>query len=246
VRELIIAQHGELTVERDRRRPSGRLLRQGGMDASYIDLADPGHLEFDYLRWMRIVLRAVRARRVLHIGGGACALARALASQDPRGRQEVCEADAAVLALAREHFGLRRGAGLRVRHAEGRRFVAGLPDAVFDAVVIDAFVGAEIPRRLITVEALTDVARVAPMALVNVVDNRAQAHVHAVAAGLAAAFEHVWALGNRVGNAVVIGSAWLPDLTAISARTAADPEPARLAEPAEVSRWVAGSAPHRD
>ena len=63
------------------------------MEASYVDLADPTHLEFDYLRWIRIVLNVAGARRVLHIGGGACALARALAAQDPGGRQEVCEAD---------------------------------------------------------------------------------------------------------------------------------------------------------
>src|SRR5664279_5488669 len=87
------------------------------MDASYIDLADPSHLEFDYMRWMRILLRSVRARRVLHVGGGACALARALAAEDPSGRQEVCEVDADVLALSRAHLGLRRTRGLRVRRS---------------------------------------------------------------------------------------------------------------------------------
>src|SRR5581483_10616620 len=119
-----MARHGELLAERDPRRPSGRLLRHGDMEASYVDLADPSHLEFDYMRWMRIVLRAARARRVLHIGGGACALPRALAAEDPGGRQEVCESDAGVLAVAREHLGLRRAPGLRVRHAEGRGFIA--------------------------------------------------------------------------------------------------------------------------
>ena len=86
------------------------------MDASYIDLADPSHLEFDYLRWMRRSSCARPcARRVLHVGGGACALARALAAEDPGGRQYVCEVDADVLALAREHLGLRRMPGLQVR-----------------------------------------------------------------------------------------------------------------------------------
>ena len=81
----IVARDGDLVVERDPRRPTGRLLRQADMEASYVDLADASHLEFDYMRWMRIVLRAARARRVLHIGGGACALARALAAEDPSG-----------------------------------------------------------------------------------------------------------------------------------------------------------------
>ncbi|MBV9804584.1 MAG: hypothetical protein JO130_15390, partial [Solirubrobacterales bacterium] len=74
VAPITIARRGELVAERDPRRPSGRLLRQGDMDASYIDLADPKHLEFDYMRWMRIIVLAARARRVLHVGGGACAL----------------------------------------------------------------------------------------------------------------------------------------------------------------------------
>jgi spermidine synthase len=80
---LVLAQQGELSVERDPDRPSGRLLIQNGMEASYVDLADPTHLEFEYMRWIRSVLRIARARRVLHIGGAACALARALAIEDP-------------------------------------------------------------------------------------------------------------------------------------------------------------------
>ena len=242
----ILAVRGDLVVERDPRRPSGRLLRQGDMDASYVDLADPTHLEFDYLRWIRLTLRSAHAIRVLHIGGGACALARALAFENPGGRQEVCEVNADVLELARAHFGLRRAPGLRVRHADGRAFVAELPASSFDAIVIDAFVGASVPRRLITTQALADVARVAPFAVVNVVDNRAGHHVHAVAASLAQAYRHVWALGSRVGNTVVAGSQTLPDLTRLAAHAAADPSPARLVAPAEVARWAAGAASPRD
>ncbi len=241
-----IARRGDLVAERDPRRPSGWLLRQHDMDASYVDLADPLHLEFDYLRWIRIVLRAARARRILHVGGGACALPRALAAEDPRGRQEVCEVDADVLALAREHLGLRRAPGLHVRHAEGRAFVAGQPAASWDAVVIDAFIGAVVPRRLITVQALADVARVAPLALVNVVDNRAARDVRAVAAGLAEAYPCVWSLGGRVGNTVVAGTVAALDLNRIAAMAAADPSPARLTVPGANARRNAGTPPLRD
>jgi hypothetical protein len=243
-----IAARGDLIAERDPLRPSGRLLRQNEMDASYVDLADPSHLEFDYLRWMRIVLRAAHARRVLHLGGGACALPRALAAEDPGGRQEVCEVDAEVLALAREHFGLRRVPGLRVRHAEGRAFVAAAADAGWDAVVIDAFVGATVPRRLITLQALADVARVAPLALVNVVDNRAAHDVRTVAAGLTAAYAQVWTLGGRTGNTVVAAGAvgFELDLGRVAAQAAADPSPARLTPPAVTARLVAAVAALRD
>src|SRR5436305_14250318 len=90
----IVARRGDLIAQSDHNRPSGRLLKQGDMEASYVDLADVSHLEFDYLRWMRVVLTVARARRVIHIGGGACALPRALAASDPGGRQQVCEVDA--------------------------------------------------------------------------------------------------------------------------------------------------------
>ena len=242
----VVARRGELVVERDPARPTGRLLRQGGMDASYVDLADPRHLEFDYMRWLRIVLRAARARRILHVGGAACVLARALAAETPHGLQEVCEVDAGVLELARAHLGLRRAPGLRVRRAEGRAFLAAQPDGAFDAVVLDAFLGAQVPRELVTVQALTDVARVAPLALVNVVDDRAGREVHAVAAGLADAYAQVWALGGRVGNMIVAGARTRLALERIAAAAAGDPSPARLTSPGAMRRLIAGTPALRD
>jgi hypothetical protein len=241
-----IARHGDLIVERDSARPSGRLLRQGDMDASYVDLADPSHLEFDYLRWMKIVLRAARARRVLHVGGGACALARGLAAEDPSGRQEVCEVDPDVLAFAREHLGLRRAPGLHVRLAEGRAFVALQPDTSWDAIAIDAFVAAIVPRHLITLEALADAARVAPLTLVNILDDRGARDVRAAAAALSESYPNVWALGGRAGNTIVAGAAAALDLDRIRSQAAGDPSPARLTPPGAMARMVESTPPLRD
>jgi hypothetical protein len=242
----VIARRGELVVERDPRRASGRLLRQRDMDASYVDLADPAYLEFDYLRWIRVVLRTARARRVLHVGGGACSLPRALAAEDPGGRQEVCEADAAVLAVAREHLGLRRAPGLRVRTGDGREYVASQSDASWEAVVIDAFVGAAVPRRLVTVQALTDIARVTPLAVINVVDNRAGHVVRRIAAGLAEVYPHAWTLGARIGNTIVVGTRSELDLARVRAQSAADRSPARLTGPAALARRLTGTSPWYD
>jgi spermidine synthase len=216
------------------------------MDASYVDLADATHLEFDYLRWMRIILRVAQIRRVLHIGGGACALPRALATEFPDGRQEVCEVDPEVLAMARDHLGLRRAPGLRVRVRDGRDYVAEQADDGWPAIVIDAFLGAAVPRRLVTVEALADVARVASLALVNVVDNRSRHVVAAVAAGLASVYPQTWTLGARVGNTVVVGSRLALDLDQIRARAAADPSPGYLTPPAEPAQILAGTLPWTD
>lgn len=216
------------------------------MDASYVDLADARHLEFDYLRWIRIVLKTARARRVLHIGGGACALPRALAAEWPDGRQEVYEVSAEVLEIAREHLGLRRARGLRVRLGEGRAALAAQPDGAWDAIVIDAYEGAAVPAHLITAQALAQAARVAPLTLINVVDGRAGRAVAAVLATLATAYPRVWTLGARVGNSIVAGHASPLDLDLIRARAAADPSPARLSGPKAGAQRRAGLAPLSD
>ena len=137
---------------------------------------------------------------------------------------------------------------MRVRHAEGRRHIRSQPDLSWDAIVIDAFLGACIPGALVTVEAFLDSARVAPLTLVNVVDGRTAREVAAVASSIALAYPSVWALGQRVGNTIVAGyAAGLgPDLAAIAARLAADRSPARLVPADRVQRMIAATPPLRD
>jgi spermidine synthase len=248
---LLVAAAGDLSVLRDPDRPTGRLLRQGDMDASYVDLADPRHLEFDYLRWSAAVVEG--ARDVIHVGGAGCALARALAAEHPDHRQEVVERDAAVVEVAREHLGLRRAPGLKVRVGDGRATLAGRPDGSADAVLIDAFEGALVPRHLVTAEALADLARVAGLAAVNVVDARAMDDAAAIGAGLEAAFPHVLALGpgpalarRRSGNVIVAGMHALPPLDRLRAALAADRSPAGLLGPEEAAAFIGGAPPWRD
>jgi predicted O-methyltransferase YrrM len=255
-RPALIAREGGLTVLRDAERPSGRLLRQDDMDASYVDLAEPRHLAFDYLRRMRDVVEAAGARRVVHVGGAGCALARALAAAEPEHRQEVVEVDPAVVELARRHLGLRRAPGLRVRVGDGRAVLARRPRGGADAVLVDAFVGARVPRHLVTAEALADYARVvAPGGLVavNVVDAPPLSVAAAIAAGLAASLAHVFALGppgalarRRGGNVVLVGAHRLPPLERLRARAVADPAPATLLEPERIQGFVGGALPLRD
>jgi spermidine synthase len=244
---LLIAASGDLAVLRDRERPSGRLLRQGDMDASYVDLADARHLEFDYLRRMRDLVRATGARRIVHVGGAGCALARALAAELPDARQEVIELDAAVVEMARGHLGLRRQPGLRVRIGDGRVLLARRADASADAVLIDAFEGALVPRQLVTAEAFADLARVAGLAAVNVVDARPLAAAAAIAAGLRAAFPHVIALGaaavlgkRRGGNVVLAGAHAPLPLERLRAQAAADRAPATALGPEATGAFIGG------
>jgi hypothetical protein len=244
-RNLIIAEEDGLVVERDPDRASGRLLRQQEMDASYVDLADPRHLEFDYLRWIRLVLRAFSARQVVHVGGAACTLARALLAEDATSRQEVIEVDERLFAFARAHLGLRRQPGLKLRVADGRAALERRREESADAIVIDAFVGAQVPHHLATSEALQICARVAPLTIVNVVDSSGWPHARAIAAGLGEAYGHVAGLATatrRGGNIVLFGSRSAPDTPRIESAAAADPSSARLLDAADLG----GVGPWRD
>jgi spermidine synthase len=254
----ILAEVGELVVQRDAERPTGRLLRQGEMDASYIDLADPRHLEFDYLRRMRDVVEALRARRIVHVGGAGCALARSLAATDRTRtrRQEVIEVDEDVIALAREHLGLRKQPGLKVRIADGRTHLAGRDDASADVLLIDAFIGARVPRHLATSAALADAARVvAPggALAINVVDAPPMNDVRAIAAGLREHFATVAALGagpvlraRRQGNVVLVAGHGPLPLERLRVRGAADASPAALAGTEEVEQLCRSTPPWQD
>jgi spermidine synthase len=252
----VVARRGDLVVLRDRHRPTGRLLLQGDMEASYVDLAEPAHVEFDYLRRMRDLVEATGAREIVHVGGAGCALARALAAGGPDRRQEVVELDGAVVELAREHLGLARIRGLRVRVGDGRALVGRRADGSADAVLIDAFEGARVPRHLVTAEALADVARVlgpAGVVAINVVDVPPLRDVRAIAAGLEDAFAHVAAIGGsaslrarRGGNVVLLAGHGALPVERLRTRAAADPSPAALISGREVSALVGGEVPWRD
>jgi hypothetical protein len=244
-RTLVLAADGDLIVERDPDRATGRLLRQDDMQASYIDLADPRFLRFDYLRWARLVLQAFQARRVLHVGGAACALARALLAEDRESRHEVVEVDPRVFEIARNHLGLRRQVGLKLRVGDGRAAVAARSDDSADAIIVDAFIGARVPRHLVTSEAFAEFARVAPLVVVNVVDTAGWPDTRAISAGLSEAYPHVAALSagaRRGGNIVLLGFASTPDYGRLESIFAADASPARLVR----ARDLAGSYAWRD
>src|SRR6185312_1382128 len=184
------------------------------------------------------------------------ALARALAVSDRERRQDVVEVDPDVLALAREHLGLRRAPGLRVRQCDGRAFLASRRDDSADAIVVDAFVGARVPRHLVTAEALADAARVlAPggALAVNVVDAPPLNDTRAIAAGLLEAFAVVAALGSgpvvrgrRAGNVVLIAAHGPLPLERLRTRACADPSPAALLAPGAIFAFTGGTPPWRD
>jgi MFS family permease len=89
--------------------------------------------------------------RSFFIGGGAYTLPRAWV--DAGGEAVVAEIDPLVTATAENRLWLERQAGLRIRHADARRALAGLPAAArFDVIVGDAFQDVTVPPHLVTRE----------------------------------------------------------------------------------------------
>jgi SAM-dependent methyltransferase len=226
-------------IEPDPGRPGGRLLMIGRQDASYVDLDDPTHLAWPYVRRIGDVCDLVRAPRApidaVHLGGGAATIARYVAATRPRSRQLVVELDEAVLALAREHLGLRPHPALRVRIGDAAELLPRRRDASADLVVTDAFdPDGNVPAALTTPEFTAEVRRVlrpSGVHVLNVVDTRGAPLARAHATTLATAFAHVALVAPRSmlrrrarGNALVLASAAPLPVGELTRRAASSPD----------------------
>ncbi len=183
-----------------------RVLSAGGVfqSATYLDERRMEPVFAYYLALGRLFELRPEARSVLAIGGGGFAFPKLVAAEHPGVRVDVAEIDPAVIRAARRWFFLdeavalaRAGGGdLRVACEDGRALLergAG----PYDAVVLDAFVGADPVRSLATLEALRAVRRsLVPggLCLANVVSREGGADVSFLRSVVATAlmvFSHV-------------------------------------------------------
>lgn len=248
----IQATHSVVSIEGDPSRPSGRMLFLDGHESSYVDLVDPTHLEFSYVRRIGDVLDLVRPARqpidVLHVGGGGFTLPRYVAATRPRSRQVVFEYDGGLVQVAREHLGLKSTPGLRVRVGDARERLAERPDASADVVVGDAFAGVVVPAHLATLEFAAEVRRVLRpdgIYVLNVIDCPPLKVSRAEAATLLAAFEHVALTAERdllrerdAGNVVFLASPAPLPLAELTRSAARGPFPDDLLDRAGVTRFA--------
>ncbi|MBW8486477.1 spermidine synthase [Actinomadura parmotrematis] len=251
---------GEAELLRDPDREGGWVLCVGGVPQSYVNLADPTFLEFEYMRLLADVIDNLGLERepldAVHIGGAGCTLPRYVAATRPGSRQVVLEPDAALVALVRERLPVKDVPGLRIRVTDGRAGIAALPDGADDLVVLDAFADARVPAELVTAEFTADVARVlrpGGVYLMNIADGFRLMWARRVAATVRSLFPHALLLadpgvlrGRRFGNLVVAASRAplpVPELARLAAGGLAR---ARLVEGGDLTDFIAGGAPIRD
>ena len=156
-------QLGTAELVPDLDRADSWLLFLDGVAQSGVDLADPGYLEFEYVRRIGHVADLAfppgAPLRALHLGGGALTLPRYLAHTRPGSRQLVAEVDDTLTNLVREHLPLPAGHRIRVRAADARAVVESVREASYDLVIADVFAGAVTPAHLTTAEFVAATAR---------------------------------------------------------------------------------------
>jgi Spermine/spermidine synthase domain len=139
------------------------LLFIDGVPQSGVDLADPGYLEFEYVRRIGHVADLAfppgQPLRVLHLGGGALTLPRYLQYTRPGSRQLVAEIDDELTSLVRAHLPLPARHQIRVRAADARAVAESVREASYDLVIADVFAGAVTPPHLTTAEFAAATAR---------------------------------------------------------------------------------------
>ncbi len=218
---------GVVELVADPAEPGRATLYVNGVPSSPVN-DDPTDLEFEYLRWMADVVELVASPappaplRVLHLGGGACALARHLEAVRPGSRQVVVELDADLAALARVVAAVPRSPLVRIQVGDALERLAARRPASAGVVVRDVFAGDTTPPHVSTRTFVRQVLRVLEpggLYLANVVDRTGAAAGAPLRSEVATAVEvfggtaHVALLGEpavlrgrRYGNVVLLAS----------------------------------------
>ncbi|MDF6022423.1 fused MFS/spermidine synthase [Streptomyces sp. JH34] len=236
------------------------LLTVDGAPQSYVDLDEPEHLEFEYVRRLGHVVDGVGAPGApldaVHLGGGALTLPRYLAATRPGSRQDVVEADHGLTELVGEHLPLPGGADVTVHAADARAWIEKAPDSSADLLIGDVFGGSRVPAQLTSVEYARAAGRVLRgdgVYAANLADGAPFTFLRSQLANFAEVFEELALIaepavlrGRRFGNAVLLASRAPLDIAPLTRLCAADVFPARVEHGAALTRFIGGAKPVRD
>jgi spermidine synthase len=240
--------------------PAAYLLTVEDTPQSYVDLDDPAHLEFEYIRRLAhiadLAFPADTPLDALHLGGGALTLPRYLAHTRPGSRQLAVEIDTTLTDFVRTHLPLDKRARIRVRAADAREALATMKPASWDLIVSDVFAAARTPGHLTTIEYVqlgATALRETGVYAANLADGAPLKFARAQAATLLAVYPHCALIaepgvlrGRRFGNLVLAGAHHPLPLAELTRKAAADPFPARVLAGDELRQWIAGASPVTD
>jgi spermidine synthase len=254
--ETVASGVAELIPDPDRTAAFSLML--DGAPQSYVDLDDPLHLEFEYIRRMAAAIDLIappgRPLRTLHLGGGALTLPRYLAATRPGSPQRVVEIDGPLVEMIRRELPLDSKANVRVRVADARAALEGMRDHGYDLVVLDVFAGARTPAHLASVEFMREVARVLDPAgwmVANVADGPPLRYARSQVATIRAALPEACLIadaavlrGRRFGNLMVLAGRTPPPVAELTRRAAGDWFPGRVET--DLDRFSGGTPPVTD
>ncbi|MFJ2815719.1 MULTISPECIES: spermidine synthase [unclassified Streptomyces] len=252
--------HGTAKLMPDVDRERAWLLTVDGAPQSYVDLDEPAHLEFEYVRRLGHVLdtlaRPGRPLDVLHLGGGALTLPRYLEATRPGSVQHVVDVDRALLDLVVAHLPLPAKAPITLHAADARRWLEAAPDDSADVLVADVFGGSRIPAHLTSAGYAAEARRVLRadgVYLANLADATPFGFLRSQLANFRAVFEELVLIaepavlrGRRFGNAVLAATHQPLDLGALRRLTAGDVFPARVEHGPGLREFIGDARPVRD
>ena len=184
----------ELVVDPDR--SSGRTVVLNQTHNSYIDLDDPTHLEFRYLRLFASIVTTSAPGSIdgLHLGGAGFTFARYIQASPQAGHQIVLEIDDQLAEFVAAELGPGAMSGVDVVLGDARLTARSLDSDQFDLVIGDAFSGLTVPWHLTTDEFVADLNRVLVgdgVVIMNIIDGGDLSFVRSQLATYAVHFEHL-------------------------------------------------------
>jgi SAM-dependent methyltransferase len=251
--------HGLAELVGDPDRPQAWTLLLDGTAQSHVDLDDPEHLEFEYVRRIAHVVDTIapphRPVRAVHLGGGAWTLPRYVAATRPGSVQRVVDLDAALIELVRTRLPV-DDPGIQLQSGDARARLAGIPAGGTDLAVLDVFAGARTPAHLTSVEFVRDAHRIlAPggVYVANVADGGPLHFARSQVATAAAVFAELALIavpdlltGRRFGNLVLIASDAPLPVPELCRRTASDPFRATVLDDDEARAFAGNAEPRTD
>lgn len=163
------------------------------------------------------------------------------------------EPDVYLTSFVRQHLPLPRRSGIRVRPISGEDGLQEMPDDYADVIVIDAYIGGQVPAALGTREVLTAAARVLrPTGLFigNYPDAGPRTYLRRVLSGVVQCWPHAAVgaepavlKGRRFGNMLVAASQTRLPADELARRCASAPLPYRFISGQKLKEHVPAALP---